>query len=470
MYVLLVASPSRITSRPEFFPYGLGLLAACLRRDGHVVRVFDGNLHRGVRDLTLFVRGLDRIDVVGLSGLITTFTFQVSAAAIVRARWPNALVVAGGGLATAAPELLLSRSAIDVVCVGEGEETFVNLLRSWPSASLREVDGVVFKEASSGSILRTSGAKPIADLDALPFPDWECADLPAYLPYSGFLRKGVRAAQFRRRADLTTTRGCPHRCSFCSNVFQRGAIRQRSVDSVLEEIDVLRERYQIDSIDFLDENFCYSRSRVFQLCTRLLEGDYRLAWGTAARATDVDREMLRLMKEAGCAFILYGFETGSQRILDRMGKGATVEQNWSAFRLTEEAGIHAHGNLIIGHPGEDEETLAESLSFQKRRFEWVRLASPRSHGEKESCDDVVSRFSTVSFCTPYPGSPLFEEVEDRIGDPASFLSRISHRDASELIVNLSTLSCEELLRWQRRLSDPSRWLDITRAVMGELRY
>jgi radical SAM superfamily enzyme YgiQ (UPF0313 family) len=224
---------------------------------------------------------------------------------------------------------------------------------------------------------------------------------------------------------------------------------------VISEISELIQRYNVDSIDFLDENFCWSRSRVEQLCEALLQKSSPISWGTAARVDNVDAHLLKLMRRAGCVFVLYGFESGSQEILNKMGKGITVEQAWDTFVATEEAGIDAHGNLIIGHPGETTSTLEDSLRFQRQRFRHLLTRSADVTVEQRR--SIEERFATVSFCTPYPGTPLFDDHHTEIGDVTRFLNLLTHKDAKELTVNISGMPEAALHEYQRILSSASTW-------------
>ena len=456
--ILLINCPNRLSRAPEFFPYGLGLLTAVLEEEGYYVEIYDLNLYRNQSEFFTFLRKNTKWDIIGVSGLITTYSYQVELSKKIKSICPDALLISGGGLASSVPTVLLSSSDFDVAIIGEGEQIITKIAAHFETREFGNIPGIVWK-STDGSIISNKDAVPIKNLDLIPFPNWDKAHLPDYFHFSGFNYKGVAAHNFTRRADLTTTRGCPHPCTFCFNVFCRSEIRMRTVDNVLAEIHELINRYKIDSLDFLDENFCCSKERTIELCTKMIDNKFNLKWGTAARVDDVDKEMLLTMKEAGCVFILYGFETGSQTMLDRMNKKITIEQSWNAFKMTEDIGIDARGNLIIGHPGENRQTLMESLNFQKKRFHYL-MDKCKTHPEKEMfLDDIKKRFSTVSLCTPYPGSQIYAENKGKIGDIREFLNNISLSDAKKFVVNLSNISTEELLLFQKLLSSPDSWID-----------
>lgn len=457
MRILLINCPNRLSRHPEFFPYGIGLLASIGKMAGHEVSVYDCNLNRNIETLTQYLEEIGPWDIIGLSGLVTTYDYQNTLSFLIRKIIPSAIILSGGGLASSVPELLLAKSEIDVACVGEGERIFQELLNALNEGwNLSEVRGIVWKTLD-GNIITNLPAVIIDDLDELPFPDWDTSGLNKYFSLSGFSHKGENASLLKRRADLTTTRGCPYRCSFCSNVFSRNKIRARSISNVIEEISVLVDKFNVQTIDFLDENFCYSKRRVTEFCEKLLDLGIRISWGTAARVDNVDRELLKLMKEAGCVFILYGIESGSQEILELMQKKTTVDQAWEAFVETENAGIHAHGNLIIGHPGESLFTLRDSLKFQKRRFEYYKNKYAERINDPVFKEHLWRYFGTVSFCTPYPGSSVYDEHKKKIDSLDAFMSVLTFRDAKEFTVNLTELSVMELIGAQHILSSPELW-------------
>ncbi len=448
-----------MTRAPEFFPYGLALISKVLKGRKVDVKIYDLNLYRDISGFSKFLNHNFKWDIIALSGIITTYSIQLHLAQQIRNLIPGTLIISGGGLASSVPELLLNKTEIDAVCIGEGEKTILELVQAWSdSRDISQVKGIIWKKRQTGEIFKNESQTSIPDLDLIPFPDWEGANFEEYLrQYSSFYNKGKKARKLQRRGDLTTTRGCPYDCSFCSNTFNRQSIRARSVENVIEEIKLLKKNYSIDSIDFLDEHFCYSKKRVIEFCEMILKFKLDICWGTATRTDHVDKELLQIMKKAGCIFILFGFETGSQKILDSMGKKISLQQSWEAFKLTEESGIDALGNLIIGHPGENDQTIIESLDFQRNRYGFLKNRYREKLDEPEIQTDLQRRFATVSFVVPFPGSRLHQKYKDKIGDLEEFMKKISLKDASHFVVNLSGISPVKLLGYQQILSNPHYW-------------
>lgn len=459
--VLLINCPNRITRPPEFFPYGLALLSSVLKKKNIITKIYDLNLYRNINEFYNFLKSNSVWDIVGLSGIITTYSIQKKLACIIRELLPNALIVSGGGLASSVPKLLLKNTSIEIACIGEGEKTLLELVVQWyKDRDISQIRGIFWKKRKTNEIIKNNIRDPISNLDEIPFPDWEGANFKKYMEnYSCFYNKGFKSRKLmKRRGDSTTSRGCSYNCNFCANVFRRQIIRTRSIQNVIEEIKFLKRKYNIDSIDFLDEHFCYSRDYVIKLCENMLKEKLKIVWGTATRVDHVDKELLKIMKKAGCIFILYGFESGSQKILNNMNKKITIEQAWETFKITEEIGINAMGNLIIGYPGENKETLYESLNFQKKRYNFL-LNKFINDGmdDEEIKEELRRRFETVSFVIPFPGSFLYENFKEKIGDLESFMKKISLNDANYLVVNLSELSNVELLGYQQILSNTKYW-------------
>ena len=231
----------------------------------------------------------------------------------------------------------------------------------------RDVPGVTFREGEA--LLETEPACRIRDLNALEQPAYHLFDFPQYLENK---RGGV---------DLITSRGCPHQCTFCHRNFGN-RVAFRSIESVIDEIACLKKKYDVQHFYFQDELFIQHRSRAVDFCESL----QRLGptdWGCSTRVDGLTRDLLEVIRPAGCRAIMVGLESFSESMLQEMNKGATVEQNHRACELLNEFGIEIWPGLIIGMPGETEETVRDVIAGCKRHAirlsEWelrVRNAVP----------------------------------------------------------------------------------------------
>lgn len=287
--------------------------------------------------------------------------------------------VLGGVQATLFPEEYCKNESIDFIVVGEGEIVFENLLKALEKCeSFENIKGLAWKK--EGKVIVNEQEKLIKNIDHLPFPARHLFDMKYYHP----------SAQIRgsKTFHIITSRGCPHRCGFCSchKTFGR-TYRFMSVDRVITEIRHLVNDYGIDSLQFYDDSLTVHRKRIIELCNAIIDEKLVMPWACFARVDEVDTELLKIMKKAGCYQIFYGVESGSQRLLDLMKKDITVEQCRKAFAITKAEGIQALGSFIMGLPTE---TREESEMTAKIAIE---LDADYAHWE---------------IFTPHPGTDLFQ--------------------------------------------------------------
>ncbi|GMU91595.1 MAG: hypothetical protein AMXMBFR4_06530 [Candidatus Hydrogenedentota bacterium] len=360
---------------------GLAYLSATLQSEGHTTRIIDEIAGDDVeRELDEF-----RPDVVGIS-FMTMYAMRAYELADRIKAERGLTVVMGGAHPTAMPHEALEHG--DCVIRGEAEWTFPRALRQG------KLEGIIEPDVPS-------------DLDALPEPRRDQLKLDVYAA------AGEEIAGFSYRTlGIITSRGCPFVCNYCINSKRETQLRFHGADRVVEEIRYLVDRHRIESIAFYDELMATDIDRFREICEKIMEaGLHHLKWECQIHARRIRPDVLRLMKRAGCVQVTIGFESGSQRMLDRMVKHATVEQNMEAARRVREAGLRVRGCFIIGTPGETEEDIKLT-----RRF--IR--------------DAKIDFASIHYLTPYPGTALFDEFKDRIlasgvtwdkftaGDPDTF--------------------------------------------------
>ncbi|TAN61176.1 radical SAM protein, partial [bacterium] len=355
-------------------PLSIGALAGYLLDKGVSVRVADDQ----VDDLS--AEGLTNIlndfspSIAGMTCLTPNVFRVFELASIVKAYCKDIWVVAGGAHATVCPDECLGNGNIDFVARQEGEVTLWELVKARLNQTGKEyISGLSFKE--NGKI-RHNPDRPFQQrLDEFPkFPFKLLMNPPGrYNP-----------------GHLVTSRGCPFKCVFCSSRNISGfGYRSLSAGRVIEEIEGLINDYKIRSLMFEDDNFLVDKKRAMQICDGLIEKGFNrvISWRCQARADLVSLDVLGKMKQAGCVNISFGIETASQRLMELIKKGETVEDNIKAVRLAKSAGLGTRGAFILGLPTE---TRQESLAT-------IRLA------KSLPLDEVK-----FSLATPYPGSPLYE--------------------------------------------------------------
>lgn len=339
-------------------PLGILYIASHLRKHGIEVDVLDANALEMKEDEIVDYVESRSPSIVGFT--CTTIIMPAVIRMSKRVKKKDNLVMVGGPHVSAVPvETLKESEDIDVVVVGEGEITALELAQAAGRGDrLYSIDGIVYRDRKSGKIKSTKPRGLIHDLDSLGPPARDLAPAERYRP-GPILDIGFSGREF---ATIVTARGCTGDCSFCSSKSFWKRIRIRSSKSILEEVDTLVEQ-GVKHLMIVDDTFTCQKKRVIEFCEELIKRKYEIHWSCYARVSDVNPDMLRLMKESGCFFIYYGVESGSQEILNDSNKMITLEQAERAVEWTKKAGIITNCSFIMGLPGETEETLSMTLDF-----------------------------------------------------------------------------------------------------------
>jgi radical SAM superfamily enzyme YgiQ (UPF0313 family) len=363
---------------------GLLSLAAVVREEGFDCSVVEASSQGLGFDETLKQILTLSPDYIGLTSTTLSICAAAELAQKANVRDSRLKIIVGGPHLTALPyETLKAFNVFDYGVIGEGENTLVELLHVLADGGdVKEVRGIVYRDADN---LQLTGRRPfIEDLDSLPLPAWHLL--------SGFpQRYRPPAFRFHRlpAASLVTSRGCPNTCIFCDRSVVGNRCRSFSSVYILEMVKLLYHRYGIKEILIEDDTFFLSQQRVREVCEGMLREDLRLSWSCLGRVNSADREILTLMRRAGCWQIGYGIESGDQRILNLAKKNISLEEVKETIRITKEAGIETKGFFILGFPEEDGRSLKQTEEFTRTL----------------PLDDI-----SVSFMTPFPGSELFQDA------------------------------------------------------------
>lgn len=392
--LFLVQDPVERRLMTPYFPLGLLYLAAAARAAGHTVSIFDGMFHHDER---AFAGVLEREHprVVGISVLATVRAAALRLAE--QAHRHGAVVVAGGADPTGRPEGYLRHGfdgehPVDMVVVGEGEQTLLELLPRLlgdapRSEALAGIDGLAFLDRD-GQMVSTAPRQHCADLDSLPLPARDLIDVEAY-------RRAWREHHGSFSLSIIATRGCPYGCKWCQkSVFGR-SFRPRSPEAVAEEMRLIKEQYHPDQLRIVDDVMGIDRHWVRAWHDAVLARDAVTPFECLSRVDLMDEELVRLLREAGCVRIAFGAESGSQRVLDAMNKGTRVEQIRWAAELCRRFGIEIYFYIMLGYPGEEWPDILKTVALLK-----------------ETRPDQFS--STIAY--PLPSTDFFEEVKHRLLD------------------------------------------------------
>jgi anaerobic magnesium-protoporphyrin IX monomethyl ester cyclase len=379
-------------------PLGLAYLAAVAEQRGDTVRVHDGDVES--TSLEAIVRQFAP-QVVGITANTTQIMAAWRDAGLVKSIC-DAFVVLGGPHPTTLPEESAAKPGVDVVVRSEGEMIWLELLSTFEqrlaqdpasgaltTADLQSIRGITYLDEQGTPVCNPERPSiPAAELDKMPFPAWHLFSLDLYTN----LQPTVDHVE-GRSLPILTSRGCPYRCSYCSQIGPR-RWRARSAESILAEWRWLVQEQGAAEIGVLDDSFNIDRQRVLDICARLVdEGLHHVPWImiNGIRANIADEEVLGAMKRAGCIRAAFGVESGNQEILNSVvDKHLTLDQVRAAFKAARAVGMETIGFFIVGLPGETEATMDDTIRF--------------------ACelDPVVANFSIA---TPFPGTEMYETVK-----------------------------------------------------------
>jgi len=334
-------------------PLGIAYIAAFLREKGIKVEILDVEAEGLTLDQVRQRISESQPDIVGITSMTPTVHNDLDVAAI--AKELGARVVIGGPQAEAMPVETMSIKDVDYLIQGEGELPMYKLsLALEGKISFPDVPGLVY--TSGGNTINSNGQYINDDLDSLPFPAW---DLLPMDKYNAIISNG-------RLATLSPGRGCPFHCGFCFKQASDKKVRFRNPSSVADEIEQLINSYKIKEINFVSDTLTVNIDFIFGLCQEIIRRNINISWIAPTRADCVTKEMLQIMKRAGCKSLRYGVESGSPHILKYMGKHTDLERIIQAFRWAKEVKIETFAYLIIGYINETENSIKETLKFVKR--------------------------------------------------------------------------------------------------------
>ncbi|MBF0464246.1 MAG: B12-binding domain-containing radical SAM protein [Nitrospirae bacterium] len=333
-------------------PLGLAYIAAVLLKNGHKCEIVDGIATQISLD-DLCKKALS-YDIVGITS-VSTYALRVKQIIqMLKNKSESIPIIVGGPHANVLPESVLNHGA-DYVVLGEGEFTMLELVSALENnKDVEQVNNIAFLK--DGKIFKTQRQSAIIDMDSIPLP---ARDL---LPMHLYKCSGARSKK-QPSHSVFTSRGCPGTCTFCNKKLFGTNIRYFSVERIVEEFFLLRDKYKAKDIAIWDDNFLSNHSTVHAVCDELTRRNFNTTWSAEARIDTVNKELLTHMKAAGCDFIAYGIESGSQKVLDNMNKKITLDLVRNVIRDTQKVGIPIRGYLMMGLPNETVEDIEATIRF-----------------------------------------------------------------------------------------------------------
>ena len=358
LYIDIYGSLKNAAGR--YFPLGLGYIASYLiKYGGHEVRLYEPEAQGlTIRDIEEIVKSF-KPDVAGITCSTANFTRAIELAKLCRAN-STAKIILGGVHVSAIPEFVMSENAdcLDCVVVGEGEKTMLELVEAYQNNSgLESIKGIVYKKQDS--IVRNENRPFIEDLDSIPFPARHLIPQHLFFP-------NMHNARYRNCSTILTSRGCPFNCSFCAARIVSGTrYRMHSAEYVLEEMQMLKKDYKARQLLITDDTFTVNHPRLEKICKGMIDKKLNLKWFCFAQVTTVNREILSLMKKAGCYSIGFGLESSNEEILKKMGKPISPAKSKETIKIANQLGFKTQAFYIIGSFGETKAQMINTIKFSR---------------------------------------------------------------------------------------------------------
>ena len=436
MKVLFVVPEIRLDGYPTSFPFWAGILASIVMKKHGEVAILDLNAlrmnfggHQVPKQVIIQEINSEKWDIVGIGGLTTTYARIKELASLIRKHSPNSLFVGGGGWSTYNPDEILNLvPELDLLVIGEGEETFSELYDEVNAATndFEKVNGLCIRD---GKNFKFTGPRALIDeLNTIPYPAYDLFETEIYFRFSSAMPYSVEAVNSKRRASVVWERGCPRGCTFCShngmsridlqNIYGEGdraegeklvrvsdkkndtfqlPARWPTPEYAIDNIKLLKEKFDVDFITIVDENMTSNLKWTKEFCKLFLDEGLieTMKWGTLGDAPSVATkpELLKIMRDSGCSYISFGFESASDKVLkEDIQKGQTRAHLQKTVDTIKEVGMTPITTFMIGNPHEDINDLLETLDF------WIQ--------NNVTIDPFI--------CTPYVGSPIFYDNKDFI--------------------------------------------------------
>ena len=421
MKILLIAYDNE--SYIHYFSHGIAYIASVVRKEGYDVRIYNQDVyHYSEEHLTDYLNK-NKFDVVGIGVIGGYYQYgkllKISKAINASENRPAYYFLGGHG-PSPEPEYFLKKTEADIVIIGEGEETVLELLNA--ISNKKPFDGIKGIAFQNGNQVVINPRRPlIQDIDSIPWPAYDMFPLEYYrllrLPHStnnDFVM------------PIVSARGCTFKCNFCYRMDK--GYRARNAEAIIEEIEYLQKDYLINYIDFCDELLMSSKKRTSEICEAIIKSGLRFKWRCNGRLNYASPDILKLMKDTGCVYINYGIEAFDDNALKNMDKALTTKQIVRGIEATLEKEISPGFNIIFGNIGENKETLRKGVEFLLKY-------------------DDSAELRTIRPVTPYPGSPLYYYAIEKglLRDVEDFYEN-KHINSDLLSVNFTDMSDEEFHR------------------------
>ena len=388
-------------------PIGVAYIAAAVKEAGFPYKVIDGTgeaidtirpypgrksfMVQGLLVEEIVKRIPSQTDIVGIGCMFSTlWPLTRMIAQRIRERFSKVLIVIGGEHATAVPEYVLAHSPFDVCVLGEGEETFIHLIKTYRAGEdFSQVAGIAYLK--NGKLIKQGLSERNKEVDKIPSPDWDSVPIEQYIE-----RHQINGANLGRSMPLLATRGCPYACAFCSNpaMWTRTWI-PRNPKHVVDEIEGYVKKYQIKNVDFQDLTAIIRRSWVVEFAQELINRNLNITWQmpSGTRSEVFDEGIADILYRSGCRCLAFAPESGSPEMLKIIRKQVDLDKMLVSMKIAIKRGLKLSCFIVIGFPDETKKTLNQTMRLIRK----MALLGVY--------DVSVSKF------VPYPGSQFFDRLQ-----------------------------------------------------------
>ena len=373
------------TKNVRSFPYAIGCLSAFIKRHGHESELLTFQHEISNDELWSYI-GQSSPDLIAFSTVTLQWANTRKYASIIKEKF-QVPILCGGVHPSFKPEEVIADSNIDMICIGEGENPLLEVMNRMENKGDLSTISNIWVKNTEGTVFKNEIAPLIEDLDSLPFPD---RDL---MPFADVIREN------KSEPILITSKGCPYNCTFCCNNAMKRLykgkgkfLRQRSPENVIEEIGGLKDKYNIQSLNFYDEAFGYNHKWLERFCD-IYGSEFRFPFGAMVRVETMNRSTFKMMRKAGLEIIYIGIESGDETFRrDIMGRKMSNESIIQTCRDAQAEGIQVWTLNMVGVPGETPERIKDTMALNKT---------------------INPEFINISIFQPFPGTQLYDECVEK---------------------------------------------------------
>lgn len=380
----LFEDPKEVKIMKPYAPLGLLYISGYLNQQKIENHIFDATFSNKQEQLDFIAFKKPKVVAIYTNLMTKINVIKLIKILLSDSQYGFPIIVLGGPDVTYNLENYLKTGAHYIV-IGEGEETMTELYTALVNKTdVSEINGIAYLE--NKTVVKTSARVKMKDLSMLPLPNHSGIDIEKYLQV-------WKENHGKSSMTISTQRGCPYTCKWCSTAVYGQSYRRRPANLVVEEMAMLKEKYKPDTIWFVDDVFSVSHNWIREFHKEVLKQDIIIPFECITRAERLNDEILQLLKEAGCYRIWIGAESGSQKIIDAMDRRVDIDVVRDAIKSTNALGIETGTFIMLGYPGEDEDDINKTIAYLKK-------ANPT--------------YYTITIAYPIKGTSLYTEIEKDI--------------------------------------------------------